>query len=232
MLRSPHTSCLRCPSSSTCVFSEISCDRDGQGPVRLKFRKGDNLVSEGSRAVGFYSLCKGHVKLTTSNRNGDEVLLTILGSGDVIGLSASLGLKTYSYSARALEDSEVCYIDSNHFDELIPNNPGTAIKALRKLSQQTFLAQERIKNLSCKSMRERFAMFLINLADQHGKMTDKGLEIMLKLSREELAASVGSVQETVIRLISAFKAEGVLVEENRHLVIVNLPEMKVISGSQ
>ena len=71
------------------------------------------------------------------------------------------------------------------------------------------------------NVRQRMARCLLDLSKIFGEITNKGLKIKLPLSREELASIVGIAPETAIRLVSDFKNNKLIKEENHEIIIID-----------
>jgi len=79
-----------------------------------------------------------------------------------------------------------------------------------------------------KSVRERLAATLLLLIDTYGTSgPDNTLKI--ELSREEIASLVGTATETVIRLISDFKTEGLIITNGKKINIQNEQALRAIA---
>ena len=47
------------------------------------------------------------------------------------------------------------------------------------------------------------------------------IRLNIKLTREEMAAMIGTSQETLVRLITEFKSEGIITQEGKTIFIVD-----------
>lgn len=76
--------------------------------VRLKYKKGDLVIKEGDYGISIYKILKGSVQITGESK-GEEVVLAILGRGEIIGEMAFLtrGNEPRAASAKALDDLEL-----------------------------------------------------------------------------------------------------------------------------
>jgi ferredoxin-fold anticodon binding domain-containing protein len=76
--------------------------------VRLSYKKGELIVKEGDFGISIYKIIKGEVRIFNQSED-KEVILAILGPGEIIGEMAFLSKKIQvrSASARAIQDSEL-----------------------------------------------------------------------------------------------------------------------------
>ena len=86
-----------------------------------------------------------------------------------------------------------------------------------------------LTDIAQKSVKERLAEVIVQLVNDFGLDSDKIMKITI--TREELANIVGTATESVIRLISEFKSEGILESKGRKLRILNKNKLSEISNS-
>jgi CRP-like cAMP-binding protein len=98
-------------------------------------------------------------------------------------------------------------------------HPEIAMTALGVLSRRLRKCAELVETLSLRAVGQRLAQWFLNEARIRGRELDQGIEIELALSREQMAARVGSVREVVSRAITRLDQEGLVrVEGDRALI--------------
>ena len=80
----------------------------------------------------------------------------------------------------------------------------------KQLSRELGVMEKKLIDASQKSIRERLAFLLLQLANTYGADGGQYQQIDLLLSREEIAGMVGTATESVIRLLSEFKKDGLI----------------------
>jgi CRP/FNR family transcriptional regulator len=129
----------------------------------------------------------------------------------------------------ALEDSGVCFIPKELFMGILKKDGVLSMEIMKLLSDDLRKAELSITHLAQKSVRERLAEALLFIKETYGFEEDNQT-INLKLSREELANLIGTATETVIRLLSEFKADKVISLEGKKIKILDLPELLEIAN--
>ncbi len=185
------------------------------------YKAGQVLFYEGNPAFGVYCVYSGRIKLYKTSRGGRLQIVRLAGPGDLIGYRCLFAEESYTATAEAMEDATVCFIEKAVFLPLLSQQPDLATKMIRKLSAELRQAEDRMADIAQKSVKERLAELLLLLKETYGKVTPAGTEIGLALSREEMAEMIGTTQESVIRLLSEFKAKGIIHLDGRQIVIVN-----------
>ena len=89
-------------------------------------------------------------------------------------------------------------------------------------------ANNYITDIAQKSVKERLAEILLHLKDEFGVNNEEIINI--NLTREELANLIGTATESVIRLLSEFKADGIIELQGRKIRIKNAAKLKKLSN--
>jgi CRP-like cAMP-binding protein len=223
MMHTP-VECSHCPSKDSGIFcslkdpelKELSAHK-----IENTYKKGQTLFMEGNPTYGIFCISKGNIKISKTGENGQEAIVRIATSGEVVGHRSLFTEEYYSATATVLEDSEICFIDKKYILELIQNNPSVALNLIQKLSKDLGQSETKIASFSSKNVREKFAEFLTVMGKTHGIMENGKKKISLKLTREEMASIVGTATETLIRILSDFKKEGLVELDGKYIVLEN-----------
>ena len=216
--------CSHCPSKDSGIFCSLKDTelKELSGhKIENTYKKGQTLFMEGNPTYGIFCISKGNIKISKTGENGQEAIVRIATSGEVVGHRSLFTEEYYSATATVLEDSEICFIDKKYILELIQNNPSVALNLIQKLSRDLGQSENKIASFSSKNVREKFAEFLTIMGRTHGVMENGKKKISLKLTREEMASIVGTATETLIRILSDFKKEGLVELDGKYIVLEN-----------
>jgi len=211
------------------IFEELP-ERDLEKIAKLGtrkvFSKGNVILMEDEIGSALFIIINGKVKVSRLDETGREVILSILGPGEVFGEMSLLdGLKR-SATVSALTDTEVLIIYRDDFLNLLNKHPQIAISLLRELTQRLRKADMQIKSLSLKDAEGRIGCVLIMLADDLGKMY-KGHVIVEGLpTQQDLANMAGTSRETVSRILSKFEKNGLIKIEGKKLIRLEYEKTK------
>lgn len=195
------------------------------------YRKGEVIFREGTHAGGLYCVSFGKVKVFKTGHEGRDVIVRLAKSGDVIGYRALISREPYYASAVALEETDVCFVPSETFYKFVEQNASFSMDLIQTLSRDLRVAEERLLYLAQKTVRERLADALILLADTYGYDDQDSSLLDVRLSREDFASLVGTATETVIRLISDFRSEGLIETPGKRVRILNEKAIRRIASS-
>jgi CRP-like cAMP-binding protein len=190
------------------------------------YKRGQAIFQEGNKPFGVFCLNEGKVKVTKLGSEGKEQIVRLAKPGDTMGYRALLSDTRYSASAVALEDTKVCFIASEDFNQLIAKNYLVAKDMMRMLSNALADAEISIAQLATKPVRERLAEALLLLRKVYGKPNE---EFTIALSRDDLASLVGTAKETAIRFLSELKDEGVVSTQGSNITILKPDSLVRIS---
>jgi CRP-like cAMP-binding protein len=184
------------------------------------------IFHEDTPAAGLYILCHGAVKLYQSDRFGRQHTLDIAAPGDVLGELPVDPESTYSTSAEALTDSQLCYLPRERLVEFIQKHPMTGVRLLEAFSKSVTIARKRVRALALKRAESRLAELLVQLADAAGEPMGNGnTRLTLGYSRREIAEMIGVSPETAIRLLGRLKSKHAITTRHRELIITDAEKL-------
>ncbi|KZL92726.1 Crp/Fnr family transcriptional regulator [Clostridium magnum] len=215
------------------LFTSLS-DKDLNKVVNLvtkkSFEKGDIIFSEGEIFDKLFIINNGSIKVYKYTKDGKEQILYILKEGDFLGDLNLLKKDVFKFNAAALESTNMCIIHKDDFDILIKSNPEISIKVLEYAHDRIASLENLVQTLTTKDVEVRLASLLLNLSKTFGFKTDKGIEITLTLTREDMANFIGVTRETISRKLSYFQSQNIVeLFENRIILIKDIAILKELS---
>jgi CRP/FNR family transcriptional regulator len=235
-LQTTDPSNLKCKACGVSDKSALGClngilaNRVEHSRKELILTRKSQLFKPGDIPQGLYCVEKGVVKLTRRGPDGRQVILRLVEGGDIIGLPQILMNETFKESAEVVEDARICFIERASFTEVLKNSPDLNQRLLDTICSLTRETEENFVVLASRSVRERMAATLLDLAKRHGTADALGVTIHLNLTREELASLAGTVLETAVRTLKEFKDDGLLAIDGRRITIVKPEELKRIAS--
>jgi CRP-like cAMP-binding protein/DNA-binding NarL/FixJ family response regulator len=187
--------------------------------------KRDVIYSEGDTCQGVYVVLKGKVKVYKSHDLGKDLILRVRGKGEMIAYVSLLQGEIHLDNAEALEPSEIMFIPRNSFFHWLENQPKMMLELIQLMSGALVFERERAVTLAYSSVRKRTAAALLRLKTRfHDGNPD--LLFTMPISRDDLAAMVGTATESVIRTLSDFKEEGLIKIQGSAITIVNEEKLR------
>jgi CRP/FNR family transcriptional regulator len=177
------------------------------------------LYYEGTRPLGIFCINGGVVKVYKTASNGKEQIIHLAQKGDFLGYAALLGEENYTNTAMIIEDAKICFIPRESFLNTLFSNSKFFKRITMALSHEIGVMEEKLTGATQKSIRERLAYLLLQLAQSYGIDGGESQRIDLVLSREEIAGMVGTATESVIRLLSEFKKDNLIELEGKRIIV-------------
>jgi len=206
-------------SAISCLAKEIISSQITESVVSINYKKGQDIFVEESPFKGVFCIQEGKVKKYKSNKE-KSLTLGFAGNSDFLGYTGFFNKETYIYSARCLEDSQICFIQKNVFLNLVSSNNELLIELLKRSSNENYRMSNFIKDLKWGNMLSRVAGTLIEIAAKFGVNSDNYLNLIL--TRKEIAEISGTTTESVIRILNQLKKEGTIgIKKNQIKILDN-----------
>ncbi len=229
-----HLTCQKCASHANSVFQDLDADNLQQisdNKSCAPFRKGQILFHEGTRPLGVYCLNRGTVKVFKTGFDGKEQIVSIAKPGVLLGYKALLSEELYSVSSETLEDCAVCFIPKGEFLNVLDHSNSLNRRLLRMVCREYGVMADMLTNISQRPVRTRLAVTLLMLRDTYGQDGHEDGPVEINLTREDLANIIGTATETLIRLLSDFKEEGLITTKGRRINIAQVPGLVRIANA-
>ncbi|MBY0433597.1 MAG: response regulator [Cyclobacteriaceae bacterium] len=175
-----------------------------EGNKVKSFKKRSEIFSEGDTPSYVYFVKSGNVKTYKSHPDGKEFITNLYKGNDFFGYEPVLENANFTDSAIALEDSDLVMIPKNDFITLLHNQQDVSISFISLLCKKVSEKEAQLLHLAYNSVRQRTADALLKMWQ-----LKSGTE-PLSLLRDDLAKMVGTAPESVIRVLSDFRDEGLI----------------------
>lgn len=190
------------PNEALCALNEHKST--------LAHNKGQVLFLEGTQPMGLFCISEGKVKIFKTDDSGREQIVRLAKEGDFLGYRALLSGENYNSSATILENAKVCFIPKSSFTDLISKDQDFQNKLMQAVCHDLGVMEQKMADMANKTVRQRLATTLLMLKNSYGIDGEERSEIDISLTREDLAKIVGTATETLIRLLSDFKKDGLI----------------------
>jgi CRP-like cAMP-binding protein len=205
-------------------------DREALALIALqkRFGKGETIFSEGDVANGFYVVDRGKVKIYKISFEGKEQIIHIFGPGEPFGEVPMFEGKHFPAHAVAMEESSVIFFPRSSFVHLIQTNPSLALNMLAVLSRRLRGLTVMVEDLSLREVPARLASHLLYLSNsQRGAQQFK-----LDLPKGQLAGLLGTIPETMSRIISKMVKNGFIQIEGSVITILDRDALVELSQGE
>ena len=176
------------------------------------------IFMEGDEGEGFYLVISGRVKIFKVSPDGKEQILHIFGPGEPFGEVPVFTGTRFPANAEAMEQSRLYFFPREAFVDLVTRNPSLALNMLALLSKRLRRFTHLIDDLSLKEVPGRLAAYLLYLNEREAGSE----ELKLTITKGQLAALLGTIPETLSRILGKMTSRG--------LIAIDGPCIKILDG--
>lgn len=194
-----------------------------------RFDAGQIVFAEGTAVERFFLLLDGHIRVQRTTAQGDQIILLHIAPGQLFGIGAALGHKTYPATAISADDCVVLVWPNRLWPEFAARYTGFATQSYTVVGQRLQDMQAVIVEMATKQVEQRIAGALLRLITQMGRKSERGIEIDFPITRQNISDMTGTTLHTVSRLLSAWEKDGIVVSE-RKKITVTAPHRLVLLG--
>lgn len=191
--------------------------------------KGEIIFREGAVPTGIFFIRKGKVKKYKIDSQGNEQIIYIANTGELIGYHALLSEERYPDSASVLEDSIIGFVPKEDFQLVLNNSKVLSQRLLKLLSHEFTVLANSVTFFARRSVRERLATQLVVMREKFKENYEPGMEVEINLSRDDLASMAGTARENVIRILKEFKEEGSIETRGRKIIVKDVHKLLKIA---
>ena len=196
----------------------------------LGAKRGDILARQGDTADRCFYVRSGYGKVTSSSRDGHQILLGFVGPRDLVGQSAvTPDRETYLATTLAVQPMELVFWTRDVALEISMRYPDIHARLDALLARNVQMLLARLHTVGEGPVPRRLASALIELGDRHGKAAGTGVTIGPLVTREDLANFTGSSLYTASRVLAQWETGGLIVSRRGRLRLLNVPRLKSLA---
>ena len=222
--------CSRCSLGDLCLPKNLSPEetrRLEQIVERCKpLQAGEYLYRAGDPFRSLLAVRSGCFKSFLINEEGEEQVLDFHLPGELVGLDA-IHSGTHLSTCKALDTGAVCKLSFDPLTELSRQIPALQAELFDVMS-------ERISDLeitcSDRTAEQRIAMFIESLSKRFSRRGYSAREFNLSMSRRDIASYLRLATETVSRILSRFKKDGILEVRRKQIRILDFKALHAVAN--
>lgn len=185
-----------------------------------KVPKSTILFCEGDRGDALYLVLQGKVKASLLAEDGREVILSLLGPGELVGEMALFDMEERrSATVETMEDSELLVLSGAQFLKVLEGRPAIALSVIRTLARRLRDTSSRIRSLVFLDTYSRVGRFLLDLAQEQGRELADGSLLVSRPTHQEMANFIGATRETVSRALTELQQQGLIRLVGRRVIL-------------
>lgn len=192
------------------------------------FTAGEMLFRQGEPHRGVFILRSGLVRSHYLAPSGRQITLATWPGGHLVGGPDVFGDGPHVWSGTAIEPGQAIRLPGPVVRALIANIPAFAVTLMEALAVKGKCYSALLQVLGTRSVLERLALVLLNLAQNAGKY-EAGFITFPAPTHEELAAAVGATRQWVSMTIKRFRNQGLLATRERRIVLLAEAKLRALA---
>ena len=222
-------SCSTCAASPICLPFGLEKDElallEEVVERQISIPPGGFLFHQHNKFNNYYAVQRGSFKKFTLTEDGREQINGFYLPGEFIGLDA-VDTGQYDCSSVAIESSVVCEIPFEKLLSIASEVPNLQLQIIKLMSQRLRHADSIALNSQA---IERLAAFLLNITTRYQRHNPDSDGVHLAMSRQEIGNFLGLAVETVSRLFTQLKREGVITTSAKEIRIVDFRKIQTLT---
>ena len=208
----PHALALR-PAKQPNIFSRLTPtqrNRVIERGQRMHLLEGEALFAQGEKHQGVYLIEDGLIRTFYTSPAGREITLAYWQPGNIVGTPEVFSTYAQQWSGMAAAPSDVLAFRGEDILDLIQRFPMFAIAVVETLEFKGRCLSALVQMLGTRSVAERLAMLLCNLAELYGIREKDGIAIGQPFTHEVLAQMVGASRQWVTTTLDRMRNENLI----------------------
>ncbi len=177
--------------------------------------RGQAVVHAGDQPDYVYFVLTGSLKVLVSDEDGREVILTILGQGELFGEMGIFDEQPRSASVVAVQPSDLIMISKQDFKQLMRDDFDIAWSIMCNLADRLRTADRKIESLALMDVYGRVAHLLLDMSEQRDGQT----VVVRKISKQDIAKMIGASREMVSRVMKDLGVQGLIEETSNGIIL-------------
>lgn len=188
----------------------------------------DHVFRQGDTVTTVYQVESGHVCLYRLLPDGRRQVVDFAYPGDYVGLGA---VGRHAVSAQATGCTRLKAVPLSVFREQARLDPELSLRLYEAVSQELEAARDLLVTVCQRTACERVASFILALSRRNERRGERADELVLPMTRTDIADFLGLTIETVSRTITKLRQEKVIDLEQCILVTIrDLDRLRDMSG--
>ena len=180
----------------------------------------EHAFREGDPASHVYLVEAGHLCIYRVLADGRRQVMDFAYPGDIVGLGA---LGQHTVNAQATERTRLRSFALSELKERARDDGQFWMELYNAMCQELVAARELVVTVGHRTAAEKVASFLMALSRRNARRGSAAHELVLPMTRADIADFLGLTIETVSRTFTKFRNDGIIDLEQCVLVTIRNP---------
>lgn len=197
----------------------------------LTVPKGQAICSPGRPADKVFLVNHGEIKVSRGTNDGKEIILDLLGPGDIFGEAETITHAEWKNAIVAKQDCILHAVSKEVLVQRMAKDSRFSLWLMHRLGAKQLEMENLIENLLFKSANAKVAQVLLELAKHYGKASSHGTLIDYLITHQEIGNAIATTRETVSYAFMEFRQMGLIDTIKRRTVIKDLAGLEAMAAA-
>ena len=191
--------------------------------TRKSAPRSTTIMAGGDPTDHLYIVLSGRLKVMMSDAEGKEVILSILGPGEIFGEMGLIDDEPRSATVVTIEPCELLSLAKRDFKKSLAENFEMSMAVMRGLVRRLREADRKIGSLALLDVYGRVARLLLDMSEN----VDGEKVVTKRLPKQDIAKMIGASREMVSRVMKDLQTGGYIEMRGSTIVLrdtIMLPE--------
>jgi CRP/FNR family transcriptional regulator, cyclic AMP receptor protein len=198
--------------------------------ISRTIEKGQAVFWEGEDGRTLYVVVDGHVKVTVSSPEGEEMVMATLRPPQVFGELSLVDGGDRSATAIAVERTTLLGLDRDALIHVLRHYPTPVDDLLRTLGGLIRRLTDQASDLVFLDLQGRVAKLILAIAERDGSSSEASPVVDIGLTQTELAEMVGGTRQSLNQALHAFERRGWIALEGRQITVLDHQALRRRAG--
>ncbi|NLT94501.1 MAG: Crp/Fnr family transcriptional regulator [Clostridia bacterium] len=185
------------------------------------FPKGAIIISPGVRCNDLFYIVSGNMKISLVNYQGEEKLVSIIGTGGIIYEGFPTGDNSSSIFVTTMGNCHLVKLTEHQLTSLLEKDPLVASDIIKYLHLKYKMLLSLYQGLLFYSPPQRLCRLFCLLSDTFGEKQEDKLMVYLRLTQTQLAELLGLSRVTVANILKDMRQKNILETKNKTFIFSN-----------
>jgi CRP-like cAMP-binding protein len=190
------------------------------------YKKDEFIYMPNESATHIYMVVNGRVKIGHYLENGEEVVTSILTTGEIFGELAVAGEEKRKDFAQAVDDVTICPLTTTELKDLMYDNKELSFKILKLIGLRLMKLERKLELLVFKDARTRVIEFLRDAASWKGVKVGTETMIQTRLTHQDIGSLTGTSRQTVTTILNELKEKNIINFNRKQILIRDLDKLE------
>ena len=173
----------------------------------------------------------GAIEMSWTNSAGVRAVAVYMWPNEVINFIPVMDRRGSMHDQRAHGSTTLFHIPGNALFELFAREPALLRNVLDLICLRSRALHSRMGKTALAGFRARLADQLLGLAEWHGKKTERGVELTIKLSQEDLAALLAASRQSINKELRWLVKQGIVDVRYSRINVIDMDALREVSDA-